>query len=215
MEFVLTKDGSYTIFNNELEENQHSLSAGAITEAQEKHVFPLEIQNGMHILDFCFGLGYNSVVTTFYYSDMNIIGLENDRNILEKIKSLPVPAVWEEAFLPYRNISEKRNVKDSKNNEIRIVLDDALKAMYELAENSFDRIFFDPFSPKKQPEMWTEEVFRQMFRLLKYTGKLSTYSCASQIRKNMIKAGFQITDGPSVGRKAPATIAIKNYQIRK
>jgi len=40
-------------------------------------------------------------------------------------------------------------------------------------------------------------------------GILTTYSCASIIRKNLREAGFLVKDGPVVGRKAPSTIAIK------
>ena len=41
-------------------------------------------------------------------------------------------------------------------------------------------------------------------------GILTTYSCARQVRENLKKAGFIVKDGPCVGRRAPATIALKD-----
>jgi chorismate dehydratase len=209
MEFVITQDGSYTLFHDDVAENQHSITAGAITEAREKHVFPLQLENGMRILDFCFGLGYNSIVAAYYFSNLEIIGLEKEEAVLEKLTILAVPPEWEKAFLPFRQLAKKKSIQDEKMNSVSVLLGDGLKTMYKLQLQSFDRIFFDPFSPKKQPEMWSEEVFLQMYRLLKPQGKLSTYSCANGIRKNMLKAGFQVIDGPAIGRKSPSTIALK------
>jgi tRNA U34 5-methylaminomethyl-2-thiouridine-forming methyltransferase MnmC len=44
---------------------------------------------------------------------------------------------------------------------------------------------------------------------MKIGGKLSTYSCAVKIRKNLANANFEVIDGPIIGRRSPATIAIK------
>ena len=44
---------------------------------------------------------------------------------------------------------------------------------------------------------------------MKPGAKLSTYSCAKSVRQNMIAAGFNVLDGPAIGRKSPATIAKK------
>ena len=38
---------------------------------------------------------------------------------------------------------------------------------------------------------------------------LATYSCARIVRDNLKEAGFEVFDGPSVGRRAPSTIAKK------
>jgi len=63
--------------------------------------------------------------------------------------------------------------------------------------------------------MWTAEVFRNVFNVMKKGAKLSTYSCAKSVRANMTAAGFTVTDGPSIGRKSPATIAVKRKQERR
>ena len=60
---------------------------------------------------------------------------------------------------------------------------------------------------KKNPELWTEEFFKQLRKLIKPDGILTTYSCAGNVRRNLKAAGFQVKDGPCVGRRSPSTIA--------
>lgn len=208
MQLVKTKDGSYTAFSEVAGEHYHTIS-GAIEEAFEKHVNALGIENGMHILDFCFGLGYNSIAACKDHANLQIIGLENDIKIIEAMKDIEIPEILKTEFDNFRNIAESMDVIDNKNNRIQILLGDALQRIDELPENTFDRVFFDPFSPKKQPEMWSEEIFQKIYNKMKNGAKLSTYSCAKQVRKNMISSGFKVIDGPVVGRKSPATIAVK------
>ena len=209
MVFIPTKDGSYTMYNNEFDEHYHSIS-GAYEEALEKHVKPLQIENGMKILDFCFGLGYNSIVATHFYTDLSILGLEKDLSIIQAIEKLQVPEELEKSYSFYRNLAILRTVTDERGNTISIIVGDAKNTIKEISEADFDRVFFDPFSPQKQPQMWDLIIFQQLYRILKKNGKLSTYSCAKWIRENMKKAGFLVIDGPCVGRKSPSTIAIKN-----
>ncbi len=208
MKLVKTKDGSFTIFSEVAGEHYHTVS-GAVEEAFEKHVNALGIENGMHILDFCFGLGYNSIAACKDHANLQIIGLENDIKIIEAMKDIEIPEILKTEFAPFRNIAENLDVTDNNNNRIQILLGDALQKVDELPENIFDRVFFDPFSPKKQPEMWSEDIFQKIYNKMKNGAKLSTYSCAKQIRKNMTSAGFKVMDGPVVGRKSPATIAVK------
>lgn len=208
MKLVKTNDGSFTAFSEVAGEHYHTIS-GAIEEAFEKHVNALGIENGMRILDFCFGLGYNSIAACKGHINLQIIGLENDIIIIEAMKDTEIPEILKTEFAPFRNIAENMDVTDNNNNRIKILLGDALQKINELPDGKFDRVFFDPFSPKKQPEMWSEEIFQKIYCKMKNGAKLSTYSCAKQIRKNMISAGFKVMDGPIVGRRSPATIAEK------
>ena len=208
MKLIKTKDGSFTAFSEVASEHYHTIS-GAIEEAFEKHVNALGINNGMQILDFCFGLGYNSIAACKDHVNLQITALENDIKIIEAMQDIEIPEILTKEFAHFRNIAESMDVTDNNNNRIQILLGDALYKINELPDGKFDRVFFDPFSPKKQPEMWSEEIFQKIYNKMKIGAKLSTYSCAKQIRKNMISAGFKVMDGPVVGRRSPATIAVK------
>ncbi|MCK4653423.1 MAG: hypothetical protein KAU01_03155 [Candidatus Cloacimonetes bacterium] len=208
MKFVRTKDASFTAFSKKYKEHYHSLS-GAYEEAFEKHVNALGIEDGMKILDFCFGLGYNSIIATKKHKKLQIIGLENDIEIIKAIKELEVPKEIEKEFTAFRNLAEKLKMTDTHSNTIKLIIGDALQTIDKLPEEYFDRVFFDPFSPKKQPEMWSKEIFRKVYAVMKQGAKLSTYSCAKYIRQNMTDVDFKVKDGPAVGRKSPSTIVIK------
>ncbi|MFC1898001.1 tRNA (5-methylaminomethyl-2-thiouridine)(34)-methyltransferase MnmD [Candidatus Cloacimonadota bacterium] len=208
MKLVKTQDGSFTVFSEAAGEHYHSVS-GALEEAFEKHVNAVGVEDGFCILDFCFGLGYNSIAATKDHKNLNIIGLENDIEIVKTIKTLEVPEAIKAEFDAFRNLSEGLEITDLNQNKINLIIGDALQTIDQLQDNYFDRVLFDPFSPGRHPEMWSEEIFSKVYDKMKVGAKLSTYSCAKWIRVNMVNAGFKVIDGPSIGRKSPATIAIK------
>lgn len=205
---LITKDGSPTLYNEEFKETYHSIS-GAVTEAFEKFVKPaLKIVNKdkMNVLDFCFGLGYNTAALIEQVSGVKlfIVGLENDRNIFEKLQELN-PQLKYYCFI--KRLNKKFFVKNSFF-EIKIILGDAFETIKRLKEK-FDIVFFDPFSPKKCSKLWGEEVFKNVYKLMNNKGVLTTYSCARIPRENMKKVGFKVMDGPIVGRRGAGTIAVK------
>ena len=206
--FILTNDKSYTLYNKNFDEHYHSLS-GAYEEALKKYFIPLNVTDGMTILDFCFGLGYNSFTAISLCANLNIVALENDLNIIKRISDFPYPKNLQQTAKYFSNLYKTNILTDNKFNTIALILKDASDSIKELGSEQFDRIFFDPFSPNKIPELWTKFIFSELYRLLKKGGKLATYSCAKSVRENMSYAGFKITDGPSIGRKSPSTIAIK------
>lgn len=208
MKLVKTKDGSFTVYNKNINEHYHTIS-GAMEEAFEKHVKAIGIEDGMNILDFCFGLGYNAIAATKNHKNLNIIGMENDLEIIKTMQKIEIPQILKKEYANFRFLGEIKTISDENNNEIKLILGDALQEIDNLPNNHLDRVFFDPFSPKKQPEMWSVEIFKKIYSKMKIGGKLSTYSCAKITRNNMKTAGFIVMDGPIIGRNSPATIAKK------
>ncbi|MCF7857732.1 MAG: hypothetical protein K9N07_00195 [Candidatus Cloacimonetes bacterium] len=208
MKLVKTLDGSYTVYSEFAKENYHSVS-GALDEAFQKHVNAVGVEDGFCILDFCFGLGYNSIASTMGNHNLEIIGLESDLEVLQVMQTLPVPEVINSEYSFFRKIAERLKISDENNNTIKLIIGDALQNIDDLPEDYFHRVFFDPFSPQKQPQMWSAEIFQKVYDKMRRGGKLSTYSCAKWIRQNMKIAGFTVLNGPVVGRKSPATIGLK------
>ena len=58
--------------------------------------------------------------------------------------------------------------------------------------SQYDVVFFDAFSPDAQPELWTEEVFRSVYRLMKEGGVMTTYCAKGDVRRAMLAAGFRV-----------------------
>jgi tRNA U34 5-methylaminomethyl-2-thiouridine-forming methyltransferase MnmC len=215
-----THDNSETFINEDIGQSYHSFS-GAVEEALKKYVIPCKIEQlakegEIKILDVCFGMGYNSAMAIDVALNTNsnckiiVYGVENDPEIVKKIQEVN-PKI--DFFKHYKNLTPQ-NLEFKQNNvEVKLILEDLQTAVNKLPENYFDAIFYDPFSPSKQPELWTEELFKEMHRVIKKTGILATYSCARMVRDNLIKADFIYDDGPIVGRRGPGTVAKKLFSF--
>ncbi|MFW6311889.1 MAG: tRNA (5-methylaminomethyl-2-thiouridine)(34)-methyltransferase MnmD [Nanoarchaeota archaeon] len=210
MEKLITRDNSVTFVNEEYCESYHSKTVGALEEAMVKYVEPAKIKDGMKILDFCFGLGYNSLAAIYVASDLKIIGLENDLEIVDKIKVIDVPGEFKDKYKIIKKLACDLKYHD-KNYDIKLIIDDARNTLKKLIENKemFDAVLFDPFSPKVCPHLWTQDIFDNLAKVMKKKSRLTTYSCATHVREKLKKAGFNVIDGPCFGRKSPSTIGEK------
>ena len=70
-------------------------------------------------------------------------------------------------------------------------------------------ILHDPWSPAKNPAMWTAPLFAAMFRLLDPARPcvLPTYSRSTMLRVSLLLAGFHVGAGRATGQKEETTIA--------
>jgi tRNA U34 5-methylaminomethyl-2-thiouridine-forming methyltransferase MnmC len=78
-----------------------------------------------------------------------------------------------------------------------------------------DAIFFDAFSPAKNPAMWTLPVFENLFRALDPARPcaLTTYSRSTMIRATLLLAGFFVGVGHATGMKEETTVAANNLDL--
>ncbi len=62
----------------------------------------------------------------------------------------------------------------------------------------FDLIYFDAFGFRVQPELWSTEIFQNMYNALKPGGILVTYAARGAVKRSMIAVGFTVEklDGP-------------------
>jgi tRNA U34 5-methylaminomethyl-2-thiouridine-forming methyltransferase MnmC len=76
-------------------------------------------------------------------------------------------------------------------------------------------IMFDAFSPAKNPEMWTQPLFANLFRLLdpKRPCALPTYSRSTMLRVTLLLAGFFVGVGHATGEKEETTIAANTLDL--
>jgi len=217
MKKILTADNSETFLNEQVGESYHS-QTGAVEEALKKYAIPCKIKElaktrkKIRILDFCFGLGYNSAMAISVALEENpqceieVIGLEYDPEIITKIKEVNPPI----SFYPYYQKLSPQNLEfREKKVQVRVILCDARETIKKLVNNHFDAVFYDPFSPKTSPQMWEIPLFQEVWRVMNSSAILATYTCARMARENMSKAGLFYDDGPIVGRRGPGTVATK------
>jgi queuine tRNA-ribosyltransferase len=58
-----------------------------------------------------------------------------------------------------------------------------------------DVVFWDPFSPRASPELWTMRAFASLFRLCRDRASVHTYSGATATRSALSLAGFAVGEG--------------------
>lgn len=61
--------------------------------------------------------------------------------------------------------------------------------------------FLDGFSPAKNPEMWTADLFIEIARLSAPGATAATFTVAGEVRRALAAAGFDIEKRPGFGRK--------------
>ena len=68
---------------------------------------------------------------------------------------------------------------------------------------SFDAIYFDPFSPEKNPELWTTGVFGRAAAALRPGGLLTSYCVKSSVRRSLQQCGMLVhkAAGPVGGKR--------------
>ncbi len=76
-------------------------------------------------------------------------------------------------------------------------------------------IFFDAFSPQKNPAMWTLELFTKLYQLLSPERHcaMPTYSRSTLLRVTLLLSGFFVGVGHATGEKEETTIAANHLSL--
>lgn len=234
---VVTIDGTKTMFNFEYTEAYHSTKAGAYTESFEKFVKPSNLakllQEGrkIKILDVGFGLGYNTATAINFIKQLSknpsveIVSIEKDPGFIERIKSIEYPDILSEEYNFILSLKEDtiqigtENIKCYKAQKegisLTVLVEEGRKVIKLLSKQGvkFDTVFYDPFSPKVNTEMWTVDLFRLIAQVIDDEGVFLTYSGAIPVKIGLMEAGFKIGYVQPVGRRTPSIIASKKGNI--
>lgn len=207
---IITQDGSTTIHIPEWNEQYHS-THGAIQEA--KHVYLKHglaffcaskkdaEQSKISILEIGFGTGLNAFLTAIKAQALNLncnyVGIEGFPVSQEELKALN----YTQALKHKKLFSKIHFCKWEEDVEIteHFTLKKQEKQFSSITdENQFNIIYFDAFGPRVQPELWTEAVFKTMYKALKKEGVLVTYCAQGHARRAMVSVGFTVSrvEGP-------------------
>lgn len=199
-EVIITADGSSTIHLPDWNEQYHS-KHGAIQEAY--HVF---IKNGLStilddeisILEIGFGTGLNAFITflealqankKIKYTGVEAYPVENTEieklNYVDELNAGELNAFFKKMHTCSWNVDEEIHPQ--------FCLTKKQQFFHEINENErFNLIYFDAFGARVQPELWTEAIFKIMFKALKPKGTLVTYSAKGSVRRAMQAVGFLV-----------------------
>ncbi len=213
-----TADGSLTLFQPDLNEQYHSLN-GAVTES--KHVY-LEMGFQFHpspnptVCEVGFGTGLNALVTAWQAERtgriVNYVTLENfplDMMLVKKLNyDLFIPEPGRDFFLAMHKCAWNIPVQLSSNFILYKIKSDVTASDWKLPVKS-DIVYFDAFGPDKQPEMWTQKIFSNLYEQVLTGGVLVTYSAKGEIRRRLNAAGFETKKLPGPPGKKEMLRAIK------
>lgn len=92
------------------------------------------------------------------------------------------------------------------NVTLQLLLGDVAALLPQLSAR-VDAWFLDGFSPAKNPEMWTDDLFPRIAQLTVPGGTLSTFSSAGRIRQALKAVGFNVRKVNGFGIKWSMTVA--------
>jgi chorismate dehydratase len=214
---VLTRDGTYTLRNELFGEEYHSISAGALVESFEKFVKPSGVskiaktRGEVRILEVGFGLGYNCLATLVEVLSSNptarVEYLSFDLTV-EQLRYTPDVPKYSELYGRLKGEILSKGFFRFENFTCRVLLGDARRGVFDVPESfKADAVFHDPFSPKKNPELWTLDFLGVLLKRMKEKGFWLTYSAALPVRRALYELGLKIFDVNPVGRRSPGTAA--------
>ena len=212
-----TSDGSHTLFVPDLNEHFHSVH-GAVQESSI--VF---VNNGyrycesdpVHIFEVGFGTGLNALLTaaaciaekrTVFYTGIEKYPLD------EKITA----SINHQAFAGTGGMELADAIRSAAwGREVRIAeyfYITKIKAdlIVESPSGKYDLVYFDAFGPDKQPEMWSDEIFRKISAITNYSGILVTYSSKGSVKRSLKDCGYSVNLLPGPPGKREVIRAIRN-----
>ena len=198
-DLIITEDGSHTLFVPAIDECYHS-THGAVQES--KHIF-IEAalkrctKTEIRVLEIGFGTGLNAFLTMIEAerSDKKIHYTSLEKYPVEVRKALQLnypeafPAVSREIFELLHTSVWGEEVQIGSN--FWLTKTEADFTQFSFNE-MFDVVYFDAFSPEKQPEMWSVELFEKIFIQCNPGAALTTYCAKGVVRRAMQSAGFQV-----------------------
>ena len=78
---------------------------------------------------------------------------------------------------------------------LRLIFGDAVKLLpvfADINQKSVDTFYLDGFSPAKNPELWSTEIFKTLANLARPGATLATWSVAGHVRHALSVAGFTV-----------------------
>lgn len=198
-------DDPYFSLASGLDETRHVFLAG--------NDLPARLVPGFHVAELGFGTGLNLLAlaliapagmplrfTSFEAFPMTTSDIENALKAFPDVGpvSRPFLEAWDQGKRSFQTGDIQVDVKIGDARE-------TLKAW----DGAADAWFLDGFSPAKNPELWDEELMREVGAHTAAGGSFATYTAAGHVRQKLTTAGFEVSRTPGFGRKRHMSQGIK------
>ena len=171
-------------------------------------------KNDFTVLETGFGTGLNFFCTLDLWfqtnnekSCLHYISVEKHPVTLSFLKSLI--KVWpdyagyiEELVKNYPPLVSGFHSCELFNGRVKLLLlfGDAAEQFARLQAKA-DVCFLDGFAPSKNQSMWSELLFKQIARLMKPGGTISTFTAVGDVRRGLMHVGFDMKKADAYGNK--------------
>jgi tRNA U34 5-methylaminomethyl-2-thiouridine-forming methyltransferase MnmC len=219
LSFVVTADGSKTIYNPLVGENYHSrngalqesvhvfLNSGlryflAGTDAQQVSILEIGLGTGLNFLlsaDFCTGKQIH-----IDYTGIEAYPLSEDMISQTSYNDYVSPAVWAD-FISWYPATINHSV--AVNDFCKLKTAHTTLANF-VDDKRYDVIYFDAFAAANQPEMWAAEAIEHTAGFLKPGGVFVTYAITGNLKRMLKALGFKVEKAPGAPGKREMLRAI-------
>lgn len=223
IKIITTEDGSHSLYVPEIRESYHS-SHGAYRESI--HVFMLygleawAVRNPdkrpVRIFEVGFGTGLNAWLTLVWAEQNQIPVLYHtiepyplEENIYKQLNYGEMDdAIWH--FKPYFNKIHRMSWDKGEAVTPYFNMKKDKTTLQEVELYPSDIVFFDAFSPKKQPELWEPEMIKKAVNAMNDQAVFVSYCATGQLKRNLKSFGLTLDQVPGPPGKLEMTRAWKN-----
>lgn len=215
-----TADGSNTLFNEEIGEYYHS-AHGALQESKHvfieaglKHALQQFQQPSIAVLEVGFGTGLNFLLSMahceaenikLHYHAVEAFPLGKETLVTTGYHQYVPASVWDDFLKAYPS-AINTEVEVSSNCQLQV--SHTTFQNFE-AEKRYDLLYYDAFSVRHQPDLWTNEVIAHACKFLKPGGIFVTYAITGNLKRAVKSCGFNIQKLPGAPGKREMLRAAK------
>jgi queuine tRNA-ribosyltransferase len=221
-EVVTTRSGARAMRDRQSGELMHPV-VGPMVEAETLYVWPSRLEERLRepapeplvLFDVGLGAASNAIaawkVAQAHTSPgrlLNIVSFERNVAALELALADEHAAAFGlegeagEAARALLQTGEHRN----ERTHWRLVRGDLGATLAQQDPASADIVYWDPFSPRANPELWTTSSFTDLRRACRDGATVHTYSASTSVRSALLLAGFVVGTGDATGEKKQTTI---------
>jgi queuine tRNA-ribosyltransferase len=218
-EVVRTRGGALAMRSLAAGEVMHP-GTGPLVEAERLYVRQsrleerlLQAGTPLVVLDVGLGAGSNALAARAASerapagaARLDLVSFERDTGALELALAHGDAFGWRGEPAEAARALLARGAHETPRTRWRLVAGDALEALARFAEPA-DVVFWDPFSPRANPDLWTVAAFAAARRVAGPRCTLYTYSASTATRLAMLLAGWAVGVGDPIGDKAQTTAA--------
>jgi queuine tRNA-ribosyltransferase len=225
-EVVTTRSGARAVRDLATGELMHPI-VGPRVEAEELYVAPSRLearlarggppgQGALVLLDVGLGAGSNAIAawrgaerTTSATRRLEVVSFDRTASALELALREEHAASfgYEGDALRAAQAVAMTGAHESARTSWRLVIGELPGALERMGEGSADIVFWDPFSPRANPSLWTVAAFATVRRLCRPGATLHTYGAATSARAALLLAGFAVGAGVATREDKQTTIA--------